>query len=76
MPLMIPASLHGYAVRSVLHRLVHAYVGNVRFWHKADVTGSITVFSCILGQRSVMYQTAIYRILAAGNIGCIIGQEK
>jgi len=36
MPLMIPASLHGYAVRSVLHRLVHADVGNVRSWHRAD----------------------------------------
>lgn len=33
---MIPVSLHGYAVRSVLHRLVHADVGNVQFWHKAD----------------------------------------
>lgn len=37
MHLMIPACLHGYAVRSVLHRLMNADAGNVRFWHKADL---------------------------------------
>ena len=34
---MIPAYLHGYAVRALLESLIHADVGNVRFWHKADV---------------------------------------
>ncbi|QGU35013.1 hypothetical protein D8768_03355 [Enterobacter hormaechei] len=34
-PLMISARLHGYAVRSALHRLVHADFGNVQFWHEA-----------------------------------------
>ncbi len=33
-PLMVSALLHGYAVKSVLQGLVHADVGNVRFWHK------------------------------------------
>lgn len=32
---MIPAHLHGYAVRALLERLMHADIGNVRFWHRA-----------------------------------------
>lgn len=43
---------------------------------KRTLLAQLQLFSCIPGQRSVMYQTAIYRILAAGNIGCVIGQEK
>ena len=31
---MVSALLHAYAVKSVLQGLVHADVGNVRFWHK------------------------------------------
>ncbi|AMG56268.1 hypothetical protein AL522_00765 (plasmid) [Pantoea vagans] len=35
--LMISAHLHGYAVRALIERLMHADVGNVRFWHGADI---------------------------------------
>jgi len=38
---MISAHLHGYAVRALLKRLMHADVGNVRFWHRAAVAALI-----------------------------------
>lgn len=36
MPLMIPKPMHGYAERVVLHGLVYADIGKVRYWHIAD----------------------------------------
>jgi len=42
MPLIIPVYLYGYAVKAILHGLVHADAGNVRFWHKADSVSCLT----------------------------------
>ncbi|XIH65502.1 hypothetical protein C1N59_18420 [Pantoea sp. SGAir0183] len=40
---MILARLHGYKVRALLESLIHADVGNVRFWHRADLLTELKV---------------------------------